>query len=116
MNPLRIFKHEQAKGDLVEIYAYLSARSEPAARRFLSEARNAFAVIARIPGIGRRWKSSLPALRDLRVTAVSRRFRDYLIFYRPVKDGIQILTVVHGARDLPSLIESLPLDEEQEPK
>ena len=109
--PLRILKHEQVRQDLVEIYAYLARRSERSARRFLDEARSAFTRIAEMPGIGRRWESPVPALRDMRVTAISRRFHDYLIFYRPVKNGVQIVTILHGARNLPPLIESLPLRE-----
>jgi toxin ParE1/3/4 len=107
--PGRIFKHERAKLDLIEIYAYLVVRSELAGRRFLAETRKAFQLILEMPGIGKRWQSPISALRELRVTSVSRRFRDCLIFYRPVKGGVQIVTILHGARDLPPIIESLPL-------
>jgi toxin ParE1/3/4 len=107
----RIYKHEQAKEDLIEIYAFLLERNERAARMFLSEAIKAFDLILNIPGVGKRWESPIAELVELRVTTVSRRFRDYLIFYRPVLDGVQIVTVLHGARDLPPLIESLRFDE-----
>jgi toxin ParE1/3/4 len=111
-DPRRISRHEQAKCDLIEIYAYLSQRSERAARKFLEETRTAFDLILRVPGIGRRWESPLTELRELRVTSVSRRFHDYLIFYRPVSDGVQIVTVLHGARDIPPLIDTLSLENE----
>jgi plasmid stabilization system protein ParE len=39
--PPRLDKHEQAKQDLIEIYAYLSSRDDRAARRFLAETREA---------------------------------------------------------------------------
>jgi toxin ParE1/3/4 len=106
-----IHKHEQAKEDLIEIYAFLLERNERAARMFLSETRKAFDMILKIPGIGRRWESPIAELKELRVTTVSRRFHDYLIFYRPVSDGVQIVTILHGARDLPPLIDSLRFDE-----
>jgi len=76
--PGRLYKHERAKKDLTGIYAYFFDRSERAAQQFLGEAEEAFDLILRMPGVGRRWNSLNPALADLRVTSVSRRFRDYL--------------------------------------
>ena len=32
------------------------------------------------------------------------RFRNHIVFYRPVADGIEILRVLHGARDLVSIL------------
>jgi plasmid stabilization system protein ParE len=34
---------------------------------------------------------------------VSDRFEEYLIFYQPFEDSIEILRVVHGSRDLRAL-------------
>jgi plasmid stabilization system protein ParE len=34
-------------------------------------------------------------------------FRNYLVFYRPIRDGIEVLTVLHGARDLHAVLERL---------
>ena len=109
----RILKRPQAEQDLIEIYAYLLARNEPFARAFLKEARRAFELILSVPGIGRRWESTGEADRELRITTVSRRFHDYLIFYRPVADGVDIVRVIHGARDLPAIFASLPDDQPQ---
>ena len=39
------------------------------------------------------------------------RFRNYLVFYRPVKGGAEILTILHGARDLGMALEGLRDDE-----
>ena len=30
-------------------------------------------------------------------------FEKYLVFYRPLKDGIVVLRVIHGARDIEDL-------------
>jgi toxin ParE1/3/4 len=106
-----IHKHAQAKEDMIEIYAYLLERNERAARMFLSETSKAFDLILKMPGIGRRWESTIAELKELRVITVSRRFHDYLIFYRLVADGVQIVSVLHGARDLPPLIDALRFDE-----
>jgi len=34
-----------------------------------------------------------------------RGFGKHLVFYRPVEDGIEILRVIHGARDIEALFE-----------
>jgi toxin ParE1/3/4 len=36
---------------------------------------------------------------------------NYLIFYRPVNQGIEVLRVLHGARDIPSIFEHSLEDE-----
>jgi toxin ParE1/3/4 len=45
-----------------------------------------------------------PALADLPVSPLS-RFKKYLIFYRQVAAGIEVVRVLHGARDIPSILE-----------
>lgn len=32
-------------------------------------------------------------------------FENYLIFYRPLPEGIEVVRFVHGARDTPSLLD-----------
>ena len=46
-----------------------------------------------------------PRLEGLRVWRIQ-GFEKHLIFYRPVADGIEIVRVLHGARDLDRLLES----------
>jgi toxin ParE1/3/4 len=63
-----------------------------------------------MPGIGRAWESDEPRLADVRVYPVP-RFRNFLIFYRPIENGIEVLTVVHGARDLGAALDAIGLDD-----
>lgn len=51
-----------------------------------------------MPKLGRERFDLAPELRGLPVG-------NYIIFYRPMKDGIQVIRVLHGARDLPSQFE-----------
>jgi toxin ParE1/3/4 len=44
-------------------------------------------------------ESRNPRLADIRVWAV-KGFRNHLVFYRPIEEGIEVLTVLHGARNL----------------
>jgi toxin ParE1/3/4 len=48
--------------------------------------------------MGRRRDELLPSLRSFPV-------EDYLIFYRPIEEGIEILRVVSGYRDLEALFQ-----------
>lgn len=72
------------------------------ALRFLAAADETFALLARQPNMG--WRSrirraELAPLRVFRVTG----FEHVLIFYRPLPDGVDILRVVHGSRNLRAL-------------
>ena len=70
--------------------------------------------MAGTPGMGARYEHEHPALADLRVVPVS-RFKKYLVFYRSVQDGIEILRVLHGARDFHGLlVEGVELPEEDD--
>jgi toxin ParE1/3/4 len=103
----RILRKPAAQRDLVDHFHYIGRDSERAAMQFLKEAEVAFARIANMPGIGPVFESIDPRLQGIRHTAVSRRFRNYLIFYRVGEDFIEILTIVHGSRDLPNVLPEL---------
>jgi toxin ParE1/3/4 len=100
----RITKSVRARRDLLEHFVYIGRDSVPAARRFLKAADKAMASLARMPQMGGRWASRNPALRELRVWSI-RKFENYLIFYRPTPEGIEVLRVLHGARDIDTLLE-----------
>jgi toxin ParE1/3/4 len=89
--------------DLVGAIAYLAERSEAAARRFRTEAEATFQRLAGMPGLGTRYQPDDPASDELRFFPVS-RFSKYLVFYRPVADGIEVVRVLHGARDIGAIL------------
>jgi toxin ParE1/3/4 len=107
----QIVKREQAKQDLIELFAYFHERSEKASRQFLSEVQKAFELILSMPGIGARWESRSAKIKGLRFTTVSSRFRDYLIFYRETDSGVLIVSVLHGARDYQAIIDAIGDDD-----
>jgi toxin ParE1/3/4 len=51
-----------------------------------------------MPQLGRRREELSPRLRSFPVGR-------YVIFYRPLENGIEIARVLHGARDFPPLFE-----------
>lgn len=75
------------------------------ALRFYDAARTTFEKLARMPGIGQRRDSSQPRLAGLRVWRIE-GFENHLVFYRPIEDGIEIVRVLHGARDIDSVLKS----------
>ena len=102
--PPRITKSVRARRDLLEHFVYIGRDSVAAARRFLQAADKAMASLARMPEMGGRWDARNPALTGLRVWSI-RKFENYLIFYRPVPEGIEVLRVLHGGRDIDTILE-----------
>jgi len=97
---LKIVKRPNAKVDLIEIYGYLYQRaSEQVAERFADAADSTFDAIARMPGIGSPCDFGNPELNGMRRWSV-KGFPNYLIFYRSTDVQIEILRVLHGARNL----------------
>ncbi|MHC4799837.1 MAG: type II toxin-antitoxin system RelE/ParE family toxin [Planctomycetota bacterium] len=76
-----------------------------AAQRFFEEAEQAFRELAEIPALGRARNFDNPRLAGMRCRSIP-RFENYLIFYRPVDNGIEVIRVLHGARDLNEIFEA----------
>ena len=87
----------RARQDVLHIWKYIADESEVAADRFVDLLTHYFALLGDNPHAGRRRE-------DLRQGYRSFPVGEYLIFYRIVDPGIQILHVVHGRRDLASLL------------
>jgi toxin ParE1/3/4 len=75
----------------------------PTARRFLVQAEATMQRLARMPGIGTRYDPDEPLYGKLCYLPIS-GFAANLVFYRPIPDGIEVLRVLHGARDIPSIL------------
>jgi toxin ParE1/3/4 len=106
MSP-RIIKKPRAEHDLIEHFAFIAMDKLAPAERFLRVADESFAQLATTPKLGRKWESSQPHLAGIRVYPMPSGFRNYLIFYRIIEDGIEILTIMHGARDLGTALDDL---------
>ena len=91
-----------AERDVAEIVSYIADDSPEAAQRFRRALQATGALLLDMPHIGSMRASDKPALKGIRVVPV-RDFDKYAVFYRPVKDGIEIVRVLHGARDYPAL-------------
>jgi toxin ParE1/3/4 len=99
-----------ADRDLDDQAGYLAEHAGlQTALRFYANAASSFATIAGMPGIGEPWRSTDPCLAGTRVGRI-KGFERHLIFYRPTDDGVDIIRVLHGTRDLPIALDSDPAD------
>jgi toxin ParE1/3/4 len=94
----RIVRTRQARKDLREILSYLGGHNRMVAERFAEEIQAKSQILSQFPEMGRSREELAHRLRSFPVGK-------YILFYRPVKDGIAIIRVLHGARDIPSLFD-----------
>lgn len=100
----RVVRSRKAEREIVEIGIWIGKESPAASRRFVVAAERAFALLADMPELGGVCELENPALADLRVWSI-KGFPKYLILYRPLPDGIEVVRVVYGARDLERLFD-----------
>jgi toxin ParE1/3/4 len=100
---LRVVKHRKATRDALQIFTYIGENNLDAAARFLRALDQDIRRLGEMPGIGAERDFDDPALAGLRSLPVS-DFTNYLIFYRIMPSEVQVLRVLHGARDLPSVL------------
>ena len=95
----RFILSEFVEPELSAIGDYIAIDNLDAADRFLEAAYGTFQELARMPGMGRIRSFPQARLHNLRSFCI-KGFENYLIFYGPIQDGIEVFHVVHGAREL----------------
>lgn len=91
----RVRKTALAESDLEEIWFYIALDNPEAADALLDRIEGQSDLLARNPRLGRARPELLEELRSFPIGS-------YVLFYRPMDHGIEILRVLHGAQDLPS--------------
>jgi toxin ParE1/3/4 len=79
-------------------WLYIAENNILAADRFLDILQERFVLLAGQPLLGRARPELAPNLRSLRIG-------NYVIFYRPIDDGIEVARVLHGACDIEVIFE-----------
>jgi toxin ParE1/3/4 len=106
---LNILRTPQAKQDLLDIGEYIAQHNPAAAFDLLDELEKKFLLLAANSKIGQLCADLVPDLpTDLRQFPAG----NYVIFYRPTRDGIVIYRVLHGRRDLPQVLRDEQIDDE----
>jgi toxin ParE1/3/4 len=93
MPPLRITP--RAILDLVEIWSYIADDSVENADIFVDQLNEAMQKLCRHPGMGRQRDELAPRIRSF-------PYQRYVIIYRPDSNALEIVRVLHGARDVES--------------
>ena len=97
----RFFLQTEVLRDLEEIYSYIADFNPHAAWKVMDAAFETFQTLADSPLLGTRYRGT--RLAELRFLPL-KNYRTYLVFYKPFRDGVLIVHVFHGARDLNVLL------------
>jgi len=86
-------KHPRVDIDLDSIWSFIAADNVSAADRLIGRIGEAFEMLTENPLAGRERM-------DLRRGVHTFAVRNYVIFYLPHSDGIEVLRVMHGQQDI----------------
>jgi plasmid stabilization system protein ParE len=92
----RYYLSRRARADLDSIAHYLAERNPKAARRVLTELRNTFQLLATSPESGTRRDDLHP---NVRLFTPSPPARNFVVFFYPHPDGVEISDIIHAAQD-----------------
>ncbi len=93
----RVVYAPEAENDLIEIADHIARDKPQAARRWLDTIRETCDTLATQPEAGElRRGFGIPGCRSFTVG-------NYVIFYRPAGDQIEVARIVHGSRDMKNL-------------
>lgn len=98
-----VTKRRRAEEDVLEQALYIAGDNPAAAMRYLEAVDAALRSLGRTPQIGGRYKTRNPALKALRRLFVP-GFKNHLIFYLDLDSTIDVIRVLHAARDLQSIL------------
>ena len=91
-----------AEDDLEEAWTFTARRWAPEqADNLLDEIEGAFRLLLRFPGLGRLRDELSPGLRSFPVSG-------FVVFYRGSEGLLDVVRVLHGARDASALFERDP--------
>ena len=89
----QVTRRSLAETDILEIWDYIADDSLGAADRWVDHLDEQFRVLATQPMMGRARDELAPGVRSF-------PFGRYVVFYVPLDDGIDVVRVLHGARDI----------------
>ncbi len=89
----RVDRRPLAAADIFDIRDYIAGDSVAAADRWLDQLDESLNLLATQPLMGRARDELAPGVGSF-------PFGRYVIFYVPLEDGIDVVRVLHGARDI----------------
>ena len=88
-----MLRRPQAEADVLEIWIFIAEDSVDAADKWVDTLDEKLALWATQPMIGRARDELFPDMRSF-------PFGRYVVFYAPLIDGIDVVRVLHGSRDI----------------
>lgn len=95
---MAIIRRDRFMADLRGIVVHLELDDLDVAARFIDRVEETVQFLERMPGIGDPAPFADPRYRGVRRSTV-RKFRKHVIYYREIADGVELLRLLHGARD-----------------
>lgn len=89
----RVTRRPLAETDILEIWDYIADDSLAVTDRWVDRIDEQFRLLAAQPMMGRARDELAPGVRSF-------PFGRYVVFYVPLDDGIDVVRVLHGARDI----------------
>lgn len=94
----RIIQSPEAQEDLIEIWLYISQNNQAAADQLINAVNEKLILLSESPQMGQLREELRTSLRSFPVGK-------YRLFYYPIPGGIELVRVIHGARDIENLFE-----------
>lgn len=95
----KVFTTPRCNSDLFEIWSYIKKDNIAAADRVIALLNQELQILAKSPEMGRIRNALALGLRSFPV-------EPYVIFYRAIKEGIAVVRVIHGSRDIDNIFGS----------
>ena len=92
----RVTRRPLAQTDILDIWDFIADDSVAAADRWVDVLDAQFRVLATQPMMGRARDELAPGVRSFPVGR-------YVVFFVPLVDGIDVIRVLHGARDIDAM-------------
>lgn len=93
-----------AEADLADAFVELDAESPQAAGRLLDVIETATAMLLRHPGLGR--SCGFRSARAKYVRSWVLGFATRVLYYRGIDDGIEVIRMLHGRRDVRRIVDA----------
>ena len=101
----KVIKRPIVIKDLIELATYIANGNLDVSDNFLLTAERTFVNLGNFPMLGKSCRFKHPDLANIRQKAI-KGFENYLIFYQLIEDGVEIIRVIHGSRDIENILEA----------
>ena len=92
-----------AEQELDDYTAYIAKDNIDAALRLYDAAEETYRNLARFPEMGESYQSSNPLLLNIKFFPI-KGFKNYLVFYQPAGDHIEIVRVINKSRNIRNIL------------